>query len=254
MTIRLDKNISTLLFTFCILFLVGCNDDLGSKPNLLLDLDELYQNKSIQALAEAAGAGDVKAIDRFFSAGGDINAKGTNGMPVLFWPLRERNKKGFLKLLQLGADPDQQWNTGSSITELVAGLEDPDYLKMVLNAGGDPNLTNAKSHKTPIFQAVKFGFTENIKILLDFGADIDNATNSAQETPVSDALAIGDYKTALFLAKSGANLQLNDAWGNSLRYRLEKRLDLPEKGDDNYQYYIEFLFMLNEVVGKEIKY
>ncbi|WP_351074875.1 ankyrin repeat domain-containing protein [Shewanella sp. CAL98-MNA-CIBAN-0140] len=234
-----------LMFLILILLAMGCNDELEAKPNLLKSLDELYANTSIRGLAEAAGNGDVKLIEKLAAKGVDVNSTGANGMPVLFWPLREQNKEGFQKLLEMGANPDLQWSTGSSITELVAGIEDTDYLNMVLKAGGNPNLINAKSNKPPIFQAVKFGFLDNIKILLDSGADIDNATNSAGETPIFDALALGDYKTALFLAKSGANLKVTDTWGNPVGFSLKNRLDTPEIGDSNYQYYREFLSILN---------
>jgi ankyrin repeat protein len=239
-----------LMFFIFIVLATGCYDELEAKPNLLKNLDELYANTSARELAEAAGNGDVKLIEKLASKGVDVNSAGNNGMPVLFWPLREQNKKGFQKLLEMGANPNYQWSTGSSITELVAGIEDIDYLKMVLKAGGDPNLINSKSNKPPIFQAVKFGLLDSIKILLDSGADIDNATNSAGETPIFDALALGDYRTALFLAKSGANLKVTDTWGNPVGFSLKNRLDIPESGDSNYKYYKELLAILNAEIMK----
>jgi len=236
------RNLSFLVLIF---FVFGCNTGLNSKPNLVMDLVDLYTVQSTRDLAEAAGNGNIKEMEKLISNGVSVNSTGTNGMPVLFWPLREENKRGFLKLLEAGADPNLQWSTGSSITELTAGIKNPDYLRMVMLAGGNPNLINPKSAKTPIFQAIKFGYTENIKTLLKHGANINHPIDSTNITPIFYAVEIADFRTSLYLAKAGADLSVINVWGNPIGHDFNRRLDLPEKGDKDHKQFIEFLSMLS---------
>ena len=224
-----------VILSFFLLFhLVACDEEKPEKANLLLSFGQLYKTDPMRALAKAAGEGDLDRIKQILDDGADINAQGMNGMPVLFWPLRDKNIKGFSYLLRKGADPNVQWSTGSSVMELVAGLDDISYLRIVLASKGNPNLVNFNSGKTPLFQAVKFGVDDSVILLLQHGANI-NAKNSTGRTPIFDAISVGDYEIALLLAKNGADLESRDTWGKTLYDIIQKRLDHPSPKSPNYR-------------------
>jgi ankyrin repeat protein len=112
---------------------------------------DAFTDPGARALAEAAQRGDVKEIDRLATSGVDVNATGKFGVTPLFCALSSRNHEGFLRLLELGANPDNQipeldFGRGSSVTSIprcadaavLVDAKNPDAA-----IGGRPTLKDA---------------------------------------------------------------------------------------------------------------
>lgn len=216
----------------------------AQKPNLLLNLEELNFSKADRVLATAAGNGDVKSINIAIKQGANVNSIGTNGLPVLFWPLRQQNFVGFESLLQKGANPNYSWDTGFSVVELTSGLKENEYLKAVLKNNGNPNYINPASKRTPLIASTVNSLKKNISLLLDAGANIDYQ-DSAGESALFYAINLGQYDTAIFLLKEGADPKLKDIWGNTAGHSLNVRLDTPDIGQNGYESFVS----LQEIFG-----
>ena len=140
------------------LLLAGCagmgKSSKSSQPKglMYMSVAEMFpDNPLAQALALAAGRGDIEEIDRLVAAGADVNAVGTYGVAVTEWLLQHPNKAGFRRLLEHGADPNKIWfirydGTEEQLSLLHRSVEKAsyigtDYLRMCLEIGrGDPNL------------------------------------------------------------------------------------------------------------------
>lgn len=183
----------------------------------LMSLKTMFPNHQVQALAKAAGKGDVKKIDKLVAEGVDVNARGTQGATPLYWALH--SYKGFKRLLELGADPNVVFNDGGDImngmfTRPGSYRFDQNILKIALEHGGNPNLVSRLgSHETPIFKALRLGTFSSamdaVDILLVAGADI-NATDEFGYTPVISAASAGRYDYALALLQRGADYKTED--------------------------------------------
>jgi len=104
---------------------------------------DFFTDPNVIALALASERGEVKEIDRLVSLGTDVNARGKDGITPLFLAMWAKNKAGFLRLLERGADPNLQLSgspgAGSSIMSVSALVEnDSDWLEIVLKHRGNP--------------------------------------------------------------------------------------------------------------------
>ena len=144
-----------------------------------MSLARMFPDGNLRALARAAGRGRVGRIDELVAAGADVNARGRSDGTALWWALRKRNLKGFERLLEHGADPNQliagpHYSTTTVMHE-AAQERIAAYLAAALKHGGDPNVRNGDSD-TPLFKAnrlTRIGETTALRMLLDSGAEVD---------------------------------------------------------------------------------
>jgi len=162
-------------------------------------------------LAKAAAKGDKAAMDKAITAGAAVNGVGAEGMTPLFWALSKQNLEGFNHLLDKDADPNtlSHWmaegkERSAGALELAAGVENPGYLRALLDHGGDPNTLVTKGGKPLLYQAMINRRLDNVKLLLKYGADINQQENSL-ETPLMRATKANLYEIALFLLRAGAD-------------------------------------------------
>lgn len=207
----------TGMILFCVV--VGCNE--GKRTNLG-KVQDFFADKNEAALAAAAARGDVQEIERRVKLGTNVNAVGKESVTPLMWAFVADNKIGFQRLLDLGADPNLQDGKGRSVTCLSAAVEDSDYLRMVLAAGGDPNLeSRVKSLKpTPIFWAIEEYNKVNLKILIDAGANL-NYQERHGETPMIFASNLNWWDIVYMLLEAGADYAIPNTWGNTIVYHIE---------------------------------
>lgn len=166
-------------------------------------------NPQAQALAKAAGKGDIKEVDRLIDAGADPNAVGLYGMNVPGWLLYHPNKAGFRRLLERGADPNKIWYDGENPqfsllhqATFMSPTIGTDYLKMCLEIGkGNPNLLPPDRHYRPINFAVHAMCRDAFVVLYMAGADINFYSETAlgRYTLVQAAAQSGNYELAYFL-------------------------------------------------------
>jgi ankyrin repeat protein len=181
------------------------------------------------ALVEAAAWGKTGRIDELLAQGLDVNTTGKDGITPLIWALIKENKTGFRHLLVKGAKPNLQVLQGESALSFAAKNSDPDFLRIVLKHGGNPNLVNPRTNQTPIYDSMDHRRFENVSVLIKGGADL-NFRNRSGVTPPIRAAVTNQYQVVFEMLNAGADPKVKDNWGKELIYYLKDR-DLDPKHD-----------------------
>ena len=151
--------------------------DVDSDENQSYTNDQNAEPK-MDSLFEAVQNNDLKIIENLVRAGKNVNIQNSYGNTPLHEALRKKNIIMIKVLLDLGADPNMQNAVGRSpLFEAVDGKFSVDILKILLGAGGNPNILSNLYGTTPLHQAVFLGHNnmakalEMVQALMDAGAD-----------------------------------------------------------------------------------
>ena len=185
---------------------------------------DLYQDPVMIQLANAVAAEDVQQIDALVAQGADVNATGTRGLGLLMWAMAKNSPKGFVRLLDHGADPllpaldapadARPGRKMPLIAEYAAQNKSTAYLQALLDKGMDPNLTRANG--TPLlFHTIESHAPWNVKVLLDAGADANRSSPDNVESVLQHAISFRQIDIALLLVERGADPNQQDRWGYS---------------------------------------
>ncbi len=109
------------------------------------------------------------------------------------------------------------------VVVLAAMLEDPYFLRRVLELGADPNVYDRSRpmYPTPIFAAIISRNRENFELLLNAGADMEFRTDQ-NSTALLDAAMINHWDVVYILLDLGANSSAMDKWGRDLTFFLNR--------------------------------
>ena len=153
---RLTSKAKTIAAGLGVLSIVGilAFADIGELKLAGEPADVYYPDDQVEALVRAAAEGDVAGMETAVAAGADVNYSGLNGFRPLYWPMLAGNKEGFRALLELGADPLLTAHKGHSVIDTAAGADDPEYLRILLEQGFDPNIPIGHDDKPAIFTAI----------------------------------------------------------------------------------------------------
>jgi uncharacterized protein len=209
--------------------------------------EDYFTDPGVLSLCKAIEKRDLEEIDRLVKSGVDVNAKGRGNMTPLLWAF-PMGEAVFKKMLELGGDPNVKLtentmvlNKGKSVTfasvELVDGLiysqyfyDVPmdNYLKLVLEHGGNPNQEDLDG-KTQLFTAVNYfpHAARKIAELIRFGADL-NHTDHQGYTANYEAACGGRYGSALTLFEAGADYRIPASNGWDLILKLEWMIKTPQ--------------------------
>lgn len=210
----------SLLVLFSILSCGRAEIDESTKKRLAVRMDiyQLFPDPGLRQIAVAAGKGDVELLQEFVNQGLNIDSFGTLGVTPLYWAIREGNVSGFHKLLELGADPNVQFEDGGSILRWAVRNQKSDFLKLALEFGADPNQRSSIANETPIFQSLDFisplGELTALKLLLENGAN-PNAQNNRGVPLILIAANSMRFDAVYELLNAGANPRLADKTGYS---------------------------------------
>ncbi len=191
--------------------------------------------------AESVARGDEKRMRALLKQGADVNAVGRLDMRPLFWALCKQSIKGFQFLLENGADPNITATLEGetvSVMELTALMENPEYLRLALKQGGDPNTRMGTTKDTVIYEAIMHHRIGNVQILIAAGANVNHQGNSG-ETPIITAGAINQYDIVHLLLKAGADPSIKDRWGWDRIERFASRTMKPE--NKQYEWYLKVI-------------
>jgi uncharacterized protein len=208
------------------------------------NVTEVFGNgTSALALAKAAGRGDEKEIDRLIAEGTSVNTVGQHGITPLWWALWIKNYEGFSALLDRGANPNAQRVQGDPIMILAADMNDARFLAAALKHGGDPNLRDARSGKTPLFSAVLYGYKQAAELLLAAKADVNVQMPVSRETlPMVAVASRADYELVYRLFESGSDPTLKDIHGNTVADTIAFRsVNASNNGDPWREKVLEYL-------------
>jgi uncharacterized protein len=242
-----------------IVLLGGCNDSRANGPahqRLKWKAEDFFTDPGVVSLCRAIEAADIAEIDRLVKSGVNVNAKGRANMTPLLWAF-PMGENVFKKMLELGADPNVKLTTrvwtvrltkGDSVVSASASpelIEGPvheqyfydapmdNYLKLVLQHGGNPNIEDAKGN-TPLYNlrlSAPQKLEERISMLLKAGAAIDHRNKQGETAVVSGVYWQAAY--VLCLLKAGADYRIADNDGADLVLWLERqKLSLEEQMSD----------------------
>jgi hypothetical protein len=178
-------------------------------PRSLTPPEQAFDNPKQIALAVAAQAGDVAAIEKAVKDGAEVKAVGVRQMTALGYAFFAGKKTAFARLLELGADPNVVHVTGESLLGDCIFAADIDYLKLALAHGGDPNGRGRTAPVSLLFRALSRETTDGLDLLLKAGADINLRYRGADTIAIS-ASSVEDFEKLLFLLERGADPLIQD--------------------------------------------
>ncbi|MEO6800564.1 MAG: ankyrin repeat domain-containing protein, partial [Rhodanobacter sp.] len=188
-----------------------------------------FKNPQALALARAAQDNNAAEVRRLIKDehinpdtlfGDDGHRDG--GFPVVAWPVVTDSLGGLKALLNNGANPNAHvlhpmQNTSrfkgryiNNAMVYAAMNEDPAYLKVLLEHGGDPNTRNSNG-ETLLFQAyIWHNQWQNVKVLVEHGANVNAVTQG--NSILGDYTQEGDFKKAYWLLQRGADPKAQSSW------------------------------------------
>lgn len=169
-------------------------------------------------LVQAAVDGDAAAMERLVEQGADPNYHNSRGGTPLAWVTGAKNHRGLEKLLELGADPNAPVFNSTMVLE-IAGGNDFEMLRIILEHGGDPN--KAVGCDMPLGMVVDLDdATQRIDLLLAHGANINGlACGSGAPTR---AAVIARFNLVLYMLAKGYNANLDELAGSVNRRLVPK--------------------------------
>lgn len=195
--------------------------------------DIFSENPDALALAEAAGRGDVREIERLVAAGKKVNGVGKHEITPLWWAAWVENYDGFSALLEKNADPNLFRSEGLPVMHLVAQIDDARFLGTALKHRGNPDTLDIVSGETPLFLTVLFDRKEQTEMLLHAGANLNaQQAVSGRTLPMVAIGSNGNYKLVYELLQMGADYNLKTSKGKTLVDTITLRSIDPN--DDRY--------------------
>lgn len=199
-------------------------------------------------LSEAAILGDPDIIKSLLKAGASVDLANSEGQTALMIVARSNNLEAAKLLLKYDADVNtkEQWR-GQNAVIWAAAQSQPEMLKLLIKAGGDPDsraFVNERRRQisaerrfqwrpagglTALIYAAREGCLTCIQILLEAGADIDQG-DGENVTPLLTSIINMHFDTAKYLLEAGANVNKWSFRGENPLYSAVDVNTLPHGG------------------------
>ena len=197
------------------LLLTACLQAPPPTSQSFLDLEQSFPgNPKAQALAVAAERGDAREVRRLMKEEGvdPDTVFSPEGLPLLAWPILTGNPAGLEAMLENGADPnvakpyplppDRTPRNNDNAMVWAAKADDPIYLQLLLDHGGDPDTRNVNNETLLLQARLMDNQWENVKLLVERGADVN--ARSQQRAFVNEYASLGGFMQAHWLLEHGA--------------------------------------------------
>ncbi|MBT2683432.1 ankyrin repeat domain-containing protein [Bacillus sp. ISL-37] len=160
-------------------------------------VEEEYYEEDIEVstLIDAVISGNTKKVSSLIENGEDIHQIDYNGYTALDWAVMDDNIQMVQLLLQLKADPNFESDYGMTPFMTASEKGTASIIKMLHEAGGDPNYQEMSSGYTALTYAVFSGEIETVELLIELGADIQLKDYSGM-TARMHALQSGEQEIA----------------------------------------------------------
>ncbi|MFC3393928.1 ankyrin repeat domain-containing protein [Brenneria rubrifaciens] len=209
-----------------------------------MQASELFE-PPMAALLQSIQKGDEATAKHQLSQGLNLNIQGKEGVTPLLWLVYETQNKEAVKLaLKLGADPNYKDGSGDSIVNRVSGVRDPDWLRVVLDAGGDPN-SIGRRRQPAIFSAIGEERWADIKLLVERGADV-NLKDGPGRNSALYAAYLDKYEIVYWLIEQGADTTIYDDTGSDLAFSVEDSLSIMSPQSPQYPWALKVKQLLQQ--------
>ena len=186
-------------------------------------VDRVFKDPKAQALALAAEQGNAAEVTRLMKqehVNPDvIFSDDDSGMPLIAWPVFTLNAVGLKAMLENGANPNarkpghtvRKFKDGSVSDHFdydnamvwAAKQEDPTYLKLLLDHGGDANTRNANGESLLFQSYIWHNQWRNVQLLVERGGDVNGISQGG--TVLYDYSSLGGFEQAYWLLEHGAD-------------------------------------------------
>lgn len=162
-----------------------------------------------QKLYFAINTGNVPEVAKLIKEGVDVNRKGNS--PLIAACIGQQPEIVKM-LLEAGADVNDI-ETISGSTALIYSVRNPKIVKILLEGNASVNTTN-KSGMTALLYSAHDGNLEVVNLLLQAGADV-NIADVQGMTPLALAVHFGPLSVVKRLVEAGADVNAKDKEGNT---------------------------------------
>ncbi len=170
-----------------------------------------------------------------------VKSKNKDKSPAIFEAVRTGNKEIVELLLDSGADPNFQDESGYTPLMLSANFGMLEITDLLISRGASLNAINDRAG-SPLHMVVIYRQNLNMmKLLISRGANV-NILNKYGDPPIRDAVSLEDPKIAFYLIRKGAKIDFVTRDHRNLlhvvenpeiaQYLLNKGLDVNAKDDD----------------------
>jgi uncharacterized protein len=195
-------------------------------------------------LERAIAADDAAAVRAALAAGVSVNARGAHGVTPLEFAIGNKHKRAAAELIQHKADPNLKDAEGNSAVILAINgyARDPELLRLVLDAGGDPNTRTADGNPV-MWNFLADHNLDAITYLHSRGASIDAMVND-QPMIVYVAYSV-DWDVVWRLIELGARLDTPKVKVGLIEAFKDPRTTLPDS--PIYPYKVKVWHRLREL-------
>ncbi len=156
------------------------------------------------ALMSAAEVGDLETARQLLALGADVNHRGEADRTALARAIFSSHPDMVALLVKHGASLTVE---GPSIgVPLILAEEKPEIIRILLDAGADPNVKNSYRGETVLHTAAMHGAVDTAKMMLKAHADV-NTRNRWDDTPLLTAVERNHSDIVALLIANGADLE-----------------------------------------------
>ena len=152
----------------------------------------------------AAGAGRLDVVNLLLEHGADVNLRSSSFNGAASGALPAAADGNHRYIVQALIDKEADVNTGAgSVLRTAVSFGGQDIVKILLEAGADPNLKGDTS-KTILQEAITRGELDIISLLVGNGADVNSVGNLRPQDPLLYAISTSNEEAVRLLLENGA--------------------------------------------------
>lgn len=182
-----------------------------------VEIDPQETSSGVTPFMRAALRGHIRAAEFLFDHGAQVDTRDKLGRTALYNAVAFNQVPMAKWLLDYGADPNAQTNSGRRV--LRCAFFNIDMIQLLLKRGANPNLEVDEDHLKPLQFAMGMRLAWLVRILLYYGAD-PNYRGIGGQTALHYAAVCRDMTLVQLLVSHGGDLDQGSDGGDTPRQFL----------------------------------